>query len=630
VADYVLPLNWIVDRQHSPSSNEFLTQTDGIVNRVSIRKVREKEEDTMISQIQKTHIFLIFSTFGIVVGVLALTMMPALAAVPGINGKITFESKRDGNTEIYIMNSDGSSQMNLTNNLAEDDDPTFSPDGQQIAFASTRDGNYEIYVMNSDGSNQTRLTSHSANDLTPAFSPDGTKITFASARAGNLEIYVMNTDGSNPIRLTNNPAIDRAPAFSPDGTKITFRSNRDGNDEIYLMNADGLNPINLTNNLADDFGPAFSPDGAKIAFTSTRDGNDEVYAMNIDGSGQTNLTNSPLGDNYPSFSPDGTKIAYRSARDGNREIYIMNADGTNQTRITNEPAEDLDPDWGAAASSSTNTPTATFTDRPTNTPINTPTDTATPTITPTSSVTPTLTDTGTPAPTATQTHTATPSQMFTSTATPPTPVDLIFADGFEFGDLSRWSASTTDGGDLSASPAAASNGSYGLQAVIDDNNSIYVTDDSPNAETRYHARFYFDTNSILMRNNDNHYLFHGYTGTSTAVVRVQLRYSNGNYQIRAALRNDSSTWTSSGWFTISDSSHPIEIAWRAATTSGVNNGSLTLWIDGTQRADLTGIDNDTRRIDRVQLGAVSGVDNGTRGTYYFDLFESRRQTYIGP
>jgi hypothetical protein len=54
------------------------------------------------------------------------------------------------------------------------------------------------------------------------------------------------------------------------------------------------------------------------------------------------------------------------------------------------------------------------------------------------------------------------------------------------------------------------------------------------------------------------------------------------------------------------------------------------WIDGVQQADLTGVDNDTRRIDQSRLGAVSGVDNGTRGTYFFDAFESRRSTYIGP
>ncbi len=169
-----------------------------------------------------------------------------------------------------------------------------------------------------------------------------------------------------------------------------------------------------------------------------------------------------------------------------------------------------------------------------------------------------------------------------------------------------------------------------MQAVIDDNNSIYVVDESPSAETRYRARFYFDPNSISMVNRDAHYLLYGHTGTSTLVLRVELRYYNNNFQIRAALRNDKSSWSSTSWFSISDAPHFIEFDWRTSTGVGLNNGGLTLWIDGTQRANLTGKDNDTRRIDRVLLGAVSGVDSGTRGTYYFDAFESRRQIYIGP
>jgi len=178
------------------------------------------------------------------------------------------------------------------------------------------------------------------------------------------------------------------------------------------------------------------------------------------------------------------------------------------------------------------------------------------------------------------------------------------------------------------SSAAALNGTSGLQALINDNNAIYVTDDRPNAEPHYRARFYFDPNSIVMANNDSHDIFYGYSGTTLTVLRVQLRFSNGAYQLKAGLLNDSNSWTSSNWLTISDAPHSIELDWRAAA-AGTNNGGLTFWIDGAQRANLTGVDNDTRRIDRVQLGAVFGIDTKTRGTYYFDAFESRRQTYIG-
>ena len=215
-----------------------------------------------------------------------------------------------------------------------------------IAFTSDRDGNAEIYVMNADGSNQINITNNSAYDSVPCFSPDGTKIAFVSLRDGNAEIYIMNADGSNQTRLTNNPAWDSVPCFSPDGTKIAFESDRDGNYEIYIMNADGSNQTNITNNSAWDWVPCFSPDGTKIAFISARDGNYEIYIMNADGSNQTNITNNSAYDMDPCFSPDGTMIAFTSDRDGNSEIYIMNADGSNQTNITNNSAYDVSPSWG--------------------------------------------------------------------------------------------------------------------------------------------------------------------------------------------------------------------------------------------------------------------------------------------
>ena len=73
-----------------------------------------------------------------------------------------------------------------------------------------------------------------------------------------------------------------------------------------------------------------------------------------------------------------------------------------------------------------------------------------------------------------------------------------------------------------------------------------------------------------------------------------------------------------------NSYHQIELDWRAASAVGANNGGLTLWIDGVLKGDLNGADNDTLRIDRVRLGGVAGIDAGTRGTYYFDEFSSRR------
>jgi len=114
-----------------------------------------------------------------------------------------------------------------------------------IAFVSTRDGNTEIYAMNPDGSGQTRLTDNSSDDYAASWSPDGEKIAFSSYLGDNDEIHVMNADGSGQTRVTDNPAHDRFPSWSPDGEKIVFTSYRYGNSDIDVMNADGSDQSRL-------------------------------------------------------------------------------------------------------------------------------------------------------------------------------------------------------------------------------------------------------------------------------------------------------------------------------------------------------------------------------------------------
>ena len=265
--------------------------------------------------------------------------------------QIAFSTYRDNNSEIYVMNTDGSNQTRLTYSGSDDINPEFSPDGSKIAFSTVRDGNYEIYVMNADGTHQTRLTINSGGDTEPTWSPDGSKIAFTSNRDGNSEIYVMNSDGTNQTRLTTNDVIDTGASFNPLGDGIIFTTFRDVGAEIYKMGVDGSNPTNLTNAAGNDTEADWSPDGSKIVFRALRDGGMDVYLMNSDGSNQTCLTcNNPTFDNMPSFSPDGTKIAFRSDRDLNREIYVMNVDGTNQTNVTMIAGDDSEPSWGVANS----------------------------------------------------------------------------------------------------------------------------------------------------------------------------------------------------------------------------------------------------------------------------------------
>ena len=94
------------------------------------------------------------------------------------------------------MNSDGSGVLDITNNPADDFDPTWAPSGEWIAFVSDRDRNLEIYATN-DRFLLKRLTQNSGVDAFPAYSPDGTQIVFTTDRgdAGNLDLHSMGKDG---------------------------------------------------------------------------------------------------------------------------------------------------------------------------------------------------------------------------------------------------------------------------------------------------------------------------------------------------------------------------------------------------------------------------------------------------
>jgi TolB protein len=261
-------------------------------------------------------------------------------------GMIAFTSNRDGVNNIFTMWSDGSNQRKITNGEEGDYDASWSPDGSRIAFAPIV-GDQEIFIMNSDGSNPVNISnSPTSADNRPFWSPNGDKIAFSSDRTGNWEIYIMNIDGSEQYNLTVNGAAEYYCSWNPAGDRLAFHSNRGNNWDIYLMDDDGSNQTRITTHAAVDAYPAWSPNGLLIVFRSNIPGNNEIYLMNVDGSNQTNISNHGGDDQFPRWSPDGTRIVFSSNRTGDYEIYVMNIDGTNLQNLTNTPGhEDVYPCW---------------------------------------------------------------------------------------------------------------------------------------------------------------------------------------------------------------------------------------------------------------------------------------------
>lgn len=242
---------------------------------------------------------------------------------------IAFNSRMDGDGDIYLVAPDGGSLTQLTSSSAHDLYPSWSPDGRRIVY-QTNDGDQEIAILDIATKDVSLLTENSCNDWSPSWSPAGQWITFYSDCDGDRNIYKIRTSGDNRTQLTFTSGSNSwFPAFSPDGRQITFSSNRSGEYRIYVMNADGSNVRDLAKGCIS----YFSPDGKQILYGRYCDDTDDIYLMDADGSSQTLLTEGYECKNA-TWSPDGSQIVFQlsqTTRDGPFELYRMLLDRPNRS-----------------------------------------------------------------------------------------------------------------------------------------------------------------------------------------------------------------------------------------------------------------------------------------------------------
>jgi Tol biopolymer transport system component len=244
-------------------------------------------------------------------------------------------------SEVYVMNADGTGLRRLTRNTVTDGSPVWLPDGRIGFVRSIRDSNGRssrdaIYVMNADGSDQRRLTLLPRRGGAPRWSPEGEKIAFVApvGHLGAADIFVMNTDGSDLRNVTNTVTTSFDFAWSPDGRRIAYIEGNPGGP-LTVVNADGTGKQRLRGTLIVDLGlPSWSPDGRTLAFT----GGSVIYSVHADGTGLRKLTAGPGPNVEPRWSPDGRRIIFLSFRDGpGTDLFVMNADGSGQRNLTHSP-----------------------------------------------------------------------------------------------------------------------------------------------------------------------------------------------------------------------------------------------------------------------------------------------------
>lgn len=284
-----------------------------------------------------------------------------------MTGSFILSAERNGYRELYAASPetihDSGQWRQLTAGYSPARAPALSPDGTRLAFQSRKDNNWEIYVLDLRTGKTTRLTNDFAYDGAPTWSSDGKQIAFESYRDQDLDIWRMNADGSEPVNLTpKSTAFDFAPAWSPDGKTIVFTSWETGNKQLFAVSPDGLNLRNLSNDRFHDEQAAWSPDGRQLAFVSNREGCAEkvestlenppiqggvatgncqrrgVFVADFDGTTLSDIRQLTYygREIAPAWSPDGATVVFVSPRPTRDPLFVVSSAGTGLARGLND------------------------------------------------------------------------------------------------------------------------------------------------------------------------------------------------------------------------------------------------------------------------------------------------------
>jgi TolB protein len=180
--------------------------------------------------------------------------------------------------------------------------PAWSPDGKELAAVLTKDGSSQIYLMNANGTNLRQITFSGFIDTEPFFTPDGRFIYFTSDRGGSPQIYRMPVTGGEPVRVTFEGDYNVSPRLSPEGKTLVYVSRNSGRFQLMAMDLETRQVQTLTDGQRDE-SPTFAPNGRMILYATDVDNRGVLAAVSSDGRVRQRLSVQAADVREPSWGP---------------------------------------------------------------------------------------------------------------------------------------------------------------------------------------------------------------------------------------------------------------------------------------------------------------------------------------
>jgi len=283
--------------------------------------------------------------------------------------KIAFVSDRDGNPDIYLMNTDGSDQVNVTRNKFYQAYPSWNHKGDRIAYlceeieprGSSIDGIFaSVFLMNVDGSSMKFIGGPKYNiyavrifNSRPSWSPDDTFLALNLWQNYQATVAIADTACTMTKGFFLGPGDKFSPTWSPYGKIIGYIDPLVGTDiqhdeirAVFFNLDNGKASFETLSNLPGKKSClSWSPDGKYVAFIGGEKGKEDIYVVDVKTKENWQLTTTTFEEKDPCWSPDSKQIAFASNRNDNWDIYSMDIETRREQRLTTDPAKDVQPSW---------------------------------------------------------------------------------------------------------------------------------------------------------------------------------------------------------------------------------------------------------------------------------------------